>query len=107
VLVFAPRIPRRLLDEIELLSHRDGPIAEINRLVGATAARLRLHRPSYEQVRVLVHAARRLRRVAPISFSVAVHVGFEIATRGALLERLLGERRPRLGNRAPPPQRGQ
>ncbi|HET7572580.1 MAG TPA: hypothetical protein VFJ77_07925 [Gaiellaceae bacterium] len=60
----APRIPRRLLDEIERQARRRVPIAEINRAVGMTAARLRFHRPSYEQVRVHVHAARRAMQAA-------------------------------------------
>jgi len=75
---FAPRIPRRLLDEIERLSKKRVPIAEINRLVGAEAARMGLPRPSYERVRLLVHDARRYRRTGPASVST---VAFEVAVR--------------------------
>ena len=66
----APRIPPRLLDEVERLARRSLPIAEINRLVGASARRLDLPKPSYEQVRALVHEARALRR-SPSTASLA------------------------------------
>ena len=69
MLSFAPRIPSRLLDEIERQSRRPIPIAEMNRCVGRAAARMGLYRPSYEQVRVLVHEARRLRKQAPVPVS--------------------------------------
>ncbi|HEX6131965.1 MAG TPA: hypothetical protein VF044_09545 [Actinomycetota bacterium] len=59
----APRIDQRILAAIAELDRRDVPIAETNRRVGALAAELGLARPSYEQVRAVVHAARNGRRV--------------------------------------------
>jgi hypothetical protein len=59
---FAPRLSPRLLDAIVRLDNRKVPIAETNRRVGAEAARLGLPKPSYQRVRVLVHAARLLRQ---------------------------------------------
>src|SRR5436190_6912561 len=69
---FAPRIPPRLLDEIERLAAFERPIAEIARRVGALADAERLTRPSYEQVRIHVHAA--LRRAAPPPTSALPHL---------------------------------
>jgi hypothetical protein len=103
VLSFAPRIPQRLLDEIERQSRRSVPIAEMNRCVGRTAAAMGLYRPSYEQVRVLVHAARLLRRQRPAPVStVAMQVAFRVKPPEAILLRLFEPPAPRLRDRAPP-----
>jgi hypothetical protein len=103
VLSFAPRIPLRLLDEIERQSRRGVPIAEMNRCVGRAAAEMGLYRPSYEQVRVLVHAARRFRSRGPTPIStVARQVAFRVTPPEALLLRLAVPRAPRLRDRAPP-----
>jgi hypothetical protein len=103
VLSFAPRIPNRLLDEIERQSRRTVPIAEMNRCVGRAATRMGLYRPSYEQVRVLVHTARRLRRQAPTPVStVALQVAFRVKPPEAILLRFLAPSAPRLRDRAPP-----
>ena len=88
MLSFAPRIPPRLLDEIERQSRRKVSIAEMNRCVGEAAVRMGFYRPSYEQVRVLVHAARRLHRNAPPPVStVALDVAFRVKPPEALLVR--------------------
>jgi len=103
VLSFAPRIPRRLLDEIERQSGRSVPIAEMNRRVGRAAARMGLYRPSYEQVRVLVHTARRLRRRGGARVStVALDVVFRVRPPVALLDPVFAPPIPRLRDRAPP-----
>jgi len=103
VLSFAPRIPRRLLDEIERQSRRPVPIAEMNRCVGRAATRMGLYRPSYEQVRVLVHTARRLRRQAPTPVStVALQVAFRVKPPETMLLRFLAPPTPHLRDRAPP-----
>jgi hypothetical protein len=103
VLTFAPRIPRRLLDEIDRQSRRTVPIAEMNRCVGRKAARIGLPRPSYEQVRVLVHTARRLRRQSgPRVSTVAVDVSFRVRPPVALIRPLFAPPVQRLGDRAPP-----
>jgi hypothetical protein len=103
VLSFAPRIPRRLLDEIERQSQRRVPIAEMNRCVGRAADRMGLYRPSYEQVRTLVHTARGLRNAGPPPVStVACQVAFRVKPPEAILLRLLAPPAPRLRDRAPP-----
>jgi hypothetical protein len=103
VLSFAPRIPQRLLDEIERQSRRAVPIAEMNRCVGRAAAAMGVHRPSYEQVRVLVHVARRLRGRGPAPVStVALQVAFRVRPPEAVLLRLLAPPASRLRDRAPP-----
>ena len=101
----APRIPPRLLDEIERLSKRRGPIAEINRRVGRTAAAMGLPRPSYEQVRVLVHVARRYRRFGPKSISTtAVDFAFRLQPPEAIVAQLAAGPPRRLRDRASPPK---
>jgi hypothetical protein len=62
---FAPRLSRRLVDEIERLAAKPYRAADICRAVGESAERQGLHRPSYEQVRLLVGQARR--RGRPLS----------------------------------------
>lgn len=103
MLSFAPRIPVRLLDEIERQSRGSVPIAEMNRCVGRAAARMELYRPSYEQVRVLVHAARRLRQSGPEPVStIAAQVAFRVKPPEAILLRLFAPPGPRLRDHAPP-----
>jgi hypothetical protein len=103
VLVFAPRLSQRLLDEIERRAHDSVPIAEINRRVGRAAAEMRLYKPSYQQVRVLVHAARELRRTAPKPVStIAAEVVFRVIPTRAAAEYWGEGPPPRLRDRAPP-----
>jgi hypothetical protein len=54
----APRIAQPLLEKLPRLDDGKRPIAEICRLVGAEADARGLTRPSYEQIRVLVHLFR-------------------------------------------------
>jgi len=105
VLVFAPRMPQRLLDVIERRAHDKVPIAEINRRVGAAAAEMRLYKPSYEQVRSLVHAARELRRSAPKSVTtVAAELMFRVIPPRTAAGYWAEGPTPRLRDRAPPPK---
>ena len=60
----APRIDSRLIAALDRLDDRDEPIAETNRRLGLVAEALGLKRPSYEQVRTLVHELR-AERVGP------------------------------------------
>jgi hypothetical protein len=103
MVTIAPRIPVGLLDEIERLSRRRLPIAEINRRVGRAAWRMSLPRPSYERVRVLVHVARRLRRLNPKAYTaLAYEVAFRVRPPAALVDRFGEGRRLRLRDRASP-----
>jgi hypothetical protein len=55
----APRIDSRLIAAIAWLDDDTKPIAVTCRRIGRVAERLGIVRPSYEQVRVLVHSERR------------------------------------------------
>jgi hypothetical protein len=105
VLEIAPRIPPRLLDEIERLARKREPIAEINRRVGRSAAAMGLPRPSYEQVRVLVHVARRYRREGPKSVSTtAAEFALWLQPPEAIVRQLAEGPPLRLRDRASPPK---
>jgi hypothetical protein len=99
VLRFAPRISHRLLDTVVRLDDPSVPIAETYRRVADEAARLGLHRPSYQRIRVLVHESRRLRRRrGPTTTSVLLDVALRSRPPDALLDHMSGvgvpERRP-------------
>jgi hypothetical protein len=75
VIASAPRISRKLLEKIERLAREPLPFAEINRLVGTRAEELGRPRPSYQQVRKLVHEFRAERDVPTVT-SIALDVTF-------------------------------
>jgi hypothetical protein len=85
----APRIGPTLLAGIARLDDENVPIADVYRRVAALASHLGYARPSYEQIRVLVHE-HRTRGLAPTAGQILL----EVASRGrppeALLELLEG-----------------
>jgi hypothetical protein len=85
----APRIVQRLVEAIVRLDDRELPIAETVRRVGAEAARLGLPRPSYEQVRVHVHRARRI-RAQPSTAEVLLDVALRARAPEELIKHLSG-----------------
>jgi hypothetical protein len=85
----APRIDSRLVAAIERLDDETVRIAETNRRVGLVADALGLTRPSYEQVRVLVHDARRRGR-RPTTGDVLLDIAFRTRSPMALGEHLAG-----------------
>ncbi len=85
----APRISPRLVAEVERLADGRHSIAEICRRVGSAADRLGLARPSYERIRVLVHAHRR-RRAGPDTVDVLVDVMSRGRPPQALLDHIAG-----------------
>jgi hypothetical protein len=87
VLSFAPRIDTRLVAAAERLDRPTTPIAETNRRVGRVAEELGLVRPSYEQVRLIVQAARRRGR-QPTSADILLDIAFRARPPTALLEHL-------------------
>jgi hypothetical protein len=96
-------MPQRLLDEIERRAFDRVPIAEINRRVGRAAAEMRLYKPSYQQVRVLVHTARELRRAAPKSVpTIAGEVLFRVIPIQSVSGYWAEGPRTRLRDRGPP-----
>lgn len=58
MVVIAPRIDSRLVAALVRVDDPNVPIAETNRRLGRLAAALGLPKPSYEQVRVIVHQIR-------------------------------------------------
>ena len=85
----APRIGPTLLAGDRAAGRRLRPIAEVNRRVGALASHLGLARPSYEQIRVLVHEHRR-RGLAPTAGQILLEVAARSRPPEALLELLEG-----------------
>jgi hypothetical protein len=86
---FAPRTDVRLIAAIERLDDPAARIAETNRRVGLVAEGLGLTRPSYEQVRRLVHNARRRGR-RPTTGDVLLDVAFRTRPPLALGEHFAG-----------------
>jgi hypothetical protein len=84
----APRIDPRLLAAIGDLDRRDRPIAETNRRVGLVASQLGLPKPSYEQVRTVVHASRNGRRYYGL-VDAYIDLTFRTAHAQQIVERLL------------------
>lgn len=78
-----------LLAAIEHLDDDAVPIAEVNRRVAALASHLGFTRPSYQQVRVLVHEHRR-HGLAPSAGKILMEVAFRSKPPEALLELLEG-----------------
>lgn len=85
----APRIGPTLLAGIERLDDDSVPIAEVHRRVAALASHLGVVRPSYEQIRILVHEHRR-RGLAPTAGELLLDVAFRARPPEALLELLEG-----------------
>lgn len=78
-----------LLAAVERLDDESVPIAEVHRRVAALASHLGFSRPSYEQIRILVHEHRR-RGLAPTAGRVLLDVALRTRPPQVLLE-LLGD----------------
>jgi hypothetical protein len=89
VVTAAPRISRRLIEELVRLDDERVPIAETYRRVAAEAERLGLTRPSYQRIRELVHQSRQLRR-GPSTASVLLDVTVRARPPDAFLEHISG-----------------
>ena len=76
-----------LLAAIERLDDEAVPIAEVYRRVAALASDFGLSRPSYEQVRALVHEHRR-RGLAPTAGGIVLDVALKRRPPQALLDLL-------------------
>jgi hypothetical protein len=75
----APRLDPRLHRELARLDDPGIPIADTYRALAAFARARRLYRPSYEHVRRLVHALRRLRAALGRKRRATAQVLFEVA----------------------------
>lgn len=83
----APRIDPRLVEALIRLDNTGRPIAETNRRLGRVAEALGIPRPSYEQVRVLVHSIRSTERRPGIA-AVLLDIAFRVRPPAAVLELL-------------------
>jgi len=84
VVPLSPRSARWLAVVVEQVDDGTLPIAEICRRAGKTADELQLTRPSYEQVRTLVHRRRARRPPRPgdgVELGVALRLGARLALR--------------------------
>ena len=79
----------RLIAAAERLDERGIPIAETNRRVGALAEDLGLTRPSYEQLRQVIHEARRRGRL-PSTGDVLLDIAFRVRPPLVLGDHLTG-----------------
>ena len=92
-LAFAPRLDSRLHRRLGRLDRPDVPIAQTYRELCAYAGALGLFRPSYEHVRRLVHALRRL-RLARVNrrretATLLLEVAYNLKPPSALVDRAL------------------
>jgi hypothetical protein len=86
----APRISHRLLRRLEQLDDHRVPIAETYRRFASEAERLGLTRPSYEQVRTLVHRWRKLNS-RPTTSEILVDIAFLKRVPDELIDHLAGD----------------
>jgi hypothetical protein len=91
----APRLDARLIAAIANLDNRNRPIAETYRGVAAVAEGLGLLRPSYEQVRRLIHEIRGRRR-DPVIGQLLLDIASQRRPPEALVAALAGNHLPRL-----------
>jgi hypothetical protein len=72
----APRLDARLVAAIPHLDDERRPIAETNRRVGSLAVAMGLPRPSYQQVRLLVHVSRERKAARREALAIILDVQF-------------------------------
>jgi hypothetical protein len=85
----APRIDERLVGALARLDDRSLPIAELNRRLGLVAESLGLKRPSYQQVRVILHELRSRRR-SPNFGKTLLDIAYRTRPPTALIDDLAG-----------------
>ena len=85
----APRLDPRIVAAIAHLDDERNSIAETNRRVGSLATVLGLPRPSYQQVRLLVHNARETKVARREALLLILDVQFRRRPPEALFELLV------------------
>ena len=90
----APRIDPRLHAALGRLAREDRSIADVWRRLGTVASELELSRPSYEQVRVLVHEHAQ-RGLAPSTGEVLLDIALRQRPPEALVDQLAGTLPPK------------
>lgn len=84
-----PWIDERLVAALARLDDPTLPIAEINRRLGVVAEGLGLIRPSYQQVRVIVHELRSQRRSSRVGETL-LQIAYGMRTQEQILRVLTG-----------------
>jgi len=89
VTICGPRIDERLVAAIARLDDPTLPIAETNRRLGVVAEGLGLIRPSYQQVRVIVHELRSERRSSRVGETL-LQIAYGMRTHDQMLRAFEG-----------------
>ena len=84
-----PRIDERLVAALARLDDPTLPIAETNRPLGVVAEGLGLIRPSYQQVRIIVHELRSQRRSTRLGETL-LEIAYGMRTQEQILRVLAG-----------------
>jgi hypothetical protein len=84
-----PRVDERLVAALARLDDPTLPIAETNRRLGVVAEGLGLIRPSYQQVRVIVHELRSRRR-SPRLGDTLLEIAYGMRTQEQILRVIPG-----------------
>ena len=87
--ICGPRIDERLVAAIARLDDPTLPIAETNRRLGVVAEGLGLIRPSYQQVRVIVHELRSERRSSRVGETL-LQIAYGMRTHDQMLRAFEG-----------------
>ena len=87
--ICGPRIDERIVAAIARLDDPTLPIAETNRRLGVVAEGLGLIRPSYQQVRVIVHELRSQKRSSRLGETL-LQVAYGMRTQEQMLRVLMG-----------------
>ena len=87
--ICGPRIDERLVAALAKLDDPTLPIAETNRRLGLVAEGLGLIRPSYQQVRVIVHELRSQKRSSRLGETL-LQVAYGMRTQEQMLRVLMG-----------------
>ena len=87
--ICGPRIDERLVAALAKLDDPTLPIAETNRRLGVIAEGLGLIRPSYQQVRVIVHELRSQKRSSRVGETL-LQIAYGMRTQEQMLRVFMG-----------------
>jgi len=87
--ICGPRIDERLVAALAKLDDPTLPIAETNRRLGVIAESLGLIRPSYQQVRVIVHELRSQKRSSRVGETL-LQIAYGMRTQEQMLRVFMG-----------------
>ena len=87
--ICGPRIDERLVAALAKLDDPTLPIAETNRRLGVVAEGLGLIRPSYQQVRIIVHELRSQKRSSRVGETL-LQIAYGMRTQEQMLRVFMG-----------------